>query len=143
MSRKNLDLTLLMYEVFNRRDLDAMLALMHDEVEIESRLVAMEGAYHGHEGVRRWWNNLLDGLPDYQGEIEELRDLGDITLVRVRGRAHGAASNSPVVETFWQPIRWRDGMCIWWRNCATEAEALEAIGLRDQSRDKTNRMEAG
>jgi len=37
MSRENLDLALLMYEVFNRRDLDAMLALMHDEVEIESR----------------------------------------------------------------------------------------------------------
>ena len=143
MSRENVGLVLLMYELFNRRDLDAMLALMDDEVEIESRLVAMEGTYNGHEGVRRWWGNLLDVLPDYAGEIEELHDLGDITLVRVRGRAHGAASNSPVVETFWQPIRWRDGMCIWWRNCATEAEALEAIGLRDQSRDKTNRMEAG
>jgi ketosteroid isomerase-like protein len=141
MSRKNLDLTLHMYEVFNRRDLDAMLALMHDEVEIESRLVAMEGAYHGHEGVRRWWSNLLDGLPDYKGEIEELRDFGDITLAKVRGRAHGAASNSPVVETFWQPIRWRDGMCVWWRNCATEAEALEAI--EDSSSDTANRLEAG
>jgi hypothetical protein len=29
-----------MYEVFNRRDLDAMLTLMHDEVEIEPRLGA-------------------------------------------------------------------------------------------------------
>lgn len=132
-----------MYEVFNRRDLDAMLALMHDEVEIESRLVAMEGGYSGHEGVRRWWTNLLDGLPDYKGEIEELHDLGDITLVKVRGRAHGAASNSPVVETFWQPIRWRDGMCIWWRNCATEAEALEAIEPQDSSGDTANPLEAG
>ena len=131
MSRENLDLALLMYEVFNRRDIDAMLALMHDEVEIESRLVAMEGSYNGHDGVRRWWSNLLDVLPDYTGEIEELHDLGDITLLKVRGRAHGAASKSPVVETFWQPIRWRGGLCIWWRNCATEAEALEAIELQD------------
>ena len=61
--RENLDLALLMYEVFNRRDLDAILALMDDEVEIESRLVAMEGSYNGHEGVRRWWSNLLDVLP--------------------------------------------------------------------------------
>ena len=143
MSRKNLDLTRLMYEVFNRRDIDAMLALMHDEVEIESRLVAFEGCYHGHEGVRRWWSNLLDVLPDYTGEIEELRDLGDITLVKVRGRAHGTASNSPVVETFWQPIRWRDGICIWWRNCATEAEALEAIELQDSSGYTANRLGAG
>jgi hypothetical protein len=36
MSRENLDLALLMYGVFNRRDLDTMLALAHDEVEIGS-----------------------------------------------------------------------------------------------------------
>jgi hypothetical protein len=66
-----------------------------------------------------------------------------ITLVKVRGRAHGAASKSPIVETFWQPIRWRDGMCIWWCNCATEVEALEAIELQDSSRDAANRLEAG
>jgi ketosteroid isomerase-like protein len=143
MSRENLDLALLMYELFNRRDLDAMLALIDDEVEIESRLVAMEGSYNGQEGVRRWWGNLLDVLPDYTGEIEELHDLEDITLLKVRGRAHGAASNSPVVETFWQPIRWRGGMCMWWRNCATEAEALKAIELQDSSRDPTNRLRPG
>lgn len=37
MTGENLDLALLMYEAFNRRDLDGMLALMHDEVEIEPR----------------------------------------------------------------------------------------------------------
>jgi hypothetical protein len=41
-----------MYEVLNRRDLDGMLALMDDEVEIESRLTTMAGGYHGHEGMR-------------------------------------------------------------------------------------------
>jgi len=48
MSRENVDLALLMYEAFNRRDLDAMLALMHDAVEIEPRLGALEGDYRGH-----------------------------------------------------------------------------------------------
>ena len=24
-------------------------------------LVAMEGDHHGHEGVRGWWSNLLEG----------------------------------------------------------------------------------
>jgi len=59
---------LLMYEAFNRRDRGAMLALMHDEVEIEPRLGALEGDYRGHEGVRRWWSNLPDSLPDYPAE---------------------------------------------------------------------------
>jgi hypothetical protein len=129
MSRESLDLVLLMYEAFNRRDLDAFLALMHDEVEIEPRIGTMEGAYLGHEGVRRWWSSLVDFLPDYTAEVAELDDLGEITLGRIRGTAHGAASSTPVVEAWWQTTRWHDGKCIWWRNFATEAEALETIGL--------------
>jgi len=129
MSRENVDLTLHMYDVFNRRDLDAMLALMHDEVEIKPRMVALEGGYRGHEGVRRWWSDLLDSLPDYSAEIEELHDLGDTALARIRGVAHGVTSTAPIAETWWQTIRWRDGLCIWWRNFATEAEALETTRL--------------
>jgi len=128
MSRENVDLALLMYEAFNRRDLDRFLALMHDEVEIEPRLGALEGDYCGHEGVRRWWSNLYV-LPDYTAEVEELDDLGEMTLGQIRGTAHGAASSAPVVETWWQSTSWRDGRCIWWRNFATEAEARETIGL--------------
>ena len=130
MSRENVDLALLMFEAFNRGDLDAVLALMHDEVEIEPRLGALEGDYRGHEGVRRWWSNLLEFLPDYAAEVEELDDLGDVTLGQIRGTAHGAASSTPVVETWWQLIRWSDGKCIGWRNFATETEALGAIRLK-------------
>jgi ketosteroid isomerase-like protein len=129
MSRENLDLVLLMYEAFNSRDLDGTLALMHDQVEIEPRLGALEGEYRGHEGVRRWWSDLLEFLPDYVAEVEELHDLGEMTLGRIRGTGHGAGSAAPLVETWWQSITWRDGMCMSWCNFATEAEALEAIGL--------------
>jgi len=129
MSGENVDLVLRMYEVFNRRDLDALLALMHDEVEIAPRLGALEGDYRGHAGVRRWWSDLLDFFPDYAAEIVEVQDLGDVTLGEIRGRAHGAASTTPVVETWWQSIRWRDGRCVWWRNFATKADALETIEL--------------
>jgi ketosteroid isomerase-like protein len=129
MSRENVDLARRMYQDFNRRDLDALLALMHDEVEIEPRLGALEGDYRGHEGVRRWWSDLLDFLPDYTAEITEVQDVGDMTLGQIRGRAHGAVSTAPVVETWWQSIRWRDGRCIWWRNFSTEADALKTIEL--------------
>lgn len=116
-------------EAFNRRDLDAVLALMDDSIEIEPRFGALEGYYRGHEGVRRWWSSLLASLPDYTAEVEEVRDLGHMTLACIRGRGRGAASDAPVVETWWQSSRWRDARCIWWRNFATEAEALETIGL--------------
>jgi ketosteroid isomerase-like protein len=124
------NLALRIYDAFNRRDLDAVLALTHEDVEVESRLVVMEGGYHGPEGVRRWWNDFLGVLPDYTVQVEGIRDLGDVTVAQLSGRGHGAGSQTPVVETFWQPVRWRDGKCVWWRNFMTEAEALEAAGLR-------------
>jgi hypothetical protein len=105
--------------------------LLDAQIEIESRLVVMEGGYHGHDGARRWRDDFLSTFPDYKIEVEELRDLGDVTLARCQGFAHSAASDTPIADRFWQPMRWRDGKCVWWKNCDTEAEALEAAGLRE------------
>jgi len=131
MSQENVELAYRAYDAFNRRDWNAFLALADEEIKVESRLVAMEGSYEGHEGLRRWWDNFLGAFPDYTGEVQELRDLGDVTLAHVRGWGHGAGSATPLVDPFWQPLRWREGKCVWWRNCSTEAEALEAAGLKE------------
>lgn len=127
MSSENADLARLFCGAFNRRDLDAVLALTHADVEIEPRIGSLEGGFVGHEGVRRRWAQLLAAFPDYVAEIEEIQDFGDLTLGRLRGRAHGAASTTPVVEVWWQAITWRGGKCSRWRNFATESEALETV----------------
>ena len=124
------DLTRRAYDAFNRRDWDAFRELMDPEVEVESRLVAVEGGYHGHEGLRRWWDDFLGMVPDYTLEIEELRDLGDMALGHLRGVGHGASSAAPLLDEIWQPVQWRDGRCVWWRISATESEALKAIDAR-------------
>ena len=131
MPQDNVELARRCYAALNERDWDAFLALMDREVEIESRLVVMEGGYQGHDGVRRWRNDFLSTFPDYQVEVEQVRDLGEVTLGRCRGRARSAGSETPLDDQFWQPIRWRDGKCVWWPNCPTEAEALEAAGLSE------------
>jgi SnoaL-like domain len=131
MSRENVELYYRSVDAFNRRDWDAFRSLIDEEVEVESRLVAMEGGYHGHAGLRRWWDDFLGAFPDYTIEVEQLRDLGDVTLSHLRGWGRGADSAAPIIDPSWQPVRWRDGKVVWWRNCSTEAEALEAIGLRE------------
>jgi len=118
-------------EAFNRRDWDDFVALIDDEVELESRLVAVEGRYRGHEGLRRWWEDILAAFPDYSAEIEVIRDLGDVTLTHIRGWAHGAGSTAPVVDPSWELAKWRDGKLVWWRSYSTEPEALEAAGLSE------------
>jgi hypothetical protein len=50
---KERELLTLVYDAFNRREIDPILALMHPEVEWPN---GMEGGWvHGHEGVRAYW----------------------------------------------------------------------------------------
>jgi ketosteroid isomerase-like protein len=129
MSQDNVELVRRAFDAFNARDRDAFLGLMDPEIRIESRLVAVEGGYHGHDGCRRWWDDFLEVFPDYSIKLEETRDLGDATLSRFHARAHGAGSNTPILDPAWHIARWRTGRCTWWRVCRTEAEAREFAGL--------------
>ena len=128
MSQENVELTHQVYDAFNRRDSAAFVELMDADVEALPRLAAVEGGYHGHDGIRRWWKNLLDTIPDFTVEVIEVRERGDMTLTDIRTSGHGADSGSPLEETVWVPIQWRDKKVLWWGAFATEADALEALG---------------
>ena len=131
MSQENVELYLRVIDAFNRRDLDALLALMDHDVEVVTRIAAMEGGLHGHDGTRRWCENMFTAFPDYDIEVVEVRDLGDVTLASLRALGHGAGSDVPFEDLLWQASRWRRGKCVWWRAFETETEALEAVGLRE------------
>ena len=131
MSEENVQLARRAYDAFNHRDWDDFLLFIDAEVEMESRLVALEGGYHGHEGMRRWWDDFLGTFPDYVIEVEELRDLGDVTLSHFKGWGHGGGGGVPLIDPIWQPMRWRDGKAVWIRVCLAESEALEAAGLAE------------
>ena len=62
-------------------------------------------------------------------DVVAVRDLGDLTVVTTRMRGHAAGSDTPVDQALWTAAEWRDGECVWWANCDTEAEAPEAVRL--------------
>ena len=131
MSEENVELTYRAAETFNRRDLDGFLALLAEDVRADPQLARMEGGYRGHAGIRRWWDTLLDEIPDFTAEIIEVRDYGgDLVLAVLQNRGHGAESAAPFEQTTWMPIRIRQGKCVWWGNYFDQEEALEAAGLR-------------
>ena len=101
MSEETVEQVRRAYETFNRRDWDAFRRLMDRDVTVESRLVQMDGGYHGYDGLRRWWDEVFETIPDYRVEIEDMREVGDIVLVQSRGLGHGATSGTPVVDPFW------------------------------------------
>ena len=91
----------------------------------------MEGDYHGHDGMRRWWESLRSTFPDFHAEVVEVRDLGNVTLAELRNRGHGAGSDTPFEQRSWHVARWRDKKFHWWRAYGTESEALEAVELSE------------
>lgn len=133
MSQRNVELLYRASDAFNRRDIDAFLALSDPEVEFSPPNMGLEGggAFRGHDGVRSWWANLLGVSPDFSAEFDEVRDLGDVTVARIRIHGHGVRSGAPMEQTSWQFAEWRHNKCVRWRTFRSEAEALEAAGLAD------------
>ena len=133
MSRENVERHYRANEAFSEPNFDALLAVHDPDVEFTPLTLAAEGgvAYRGHDGLRSYWANLHDAFPDFRSEVEEVRDLGDVTFARLRVRAHGDASGAPIDQTAWQVGEWRDGKVIWWQTFATEAEALAAAERRE------------
>ena len=129
MSQENVELVHRGVDALNRRDIDGWLALGDAEIEYRPFLVGVEGAYHGHEGVRQWWSDAFGAIPDLTIEVVEVRDLGDVTLTNMRVFGHGAGSDVPFEQVFWSPVRWRERKAVWVGSFATEAEAREAAGL--------------
>ena len=133
MSRENVELLERAYDAFNRRDLDAFLALMDSDVELIPFERALEGggAYRGHNGVKSWWNDAFAVLPEFRVEPQEIQDHGEWTLARGLLRGQGAGSGAGFERVVWHLARWRDRKQVWWSAFDSEAEALEAVGLRE------------
>ncbi len=131
MSQENVKRHYGFFDALNRRDFDAAVALMDDDVKAVSRVVPMEGGFRGRDGFRRLWESILEVMPDFTMEIAEAHDLGNVTIVALRQRGHGAGSGIPYDENVWQAARWQRGKCVWFRTCDTRDEALEAVDLSE------------
>jgi len=119
-------------EALNGRDLDAFLALADPDGEFIPHSAVMEGSYQGHDGLRRWWQDLFGVFPDWSVRVEEVRDLGDLTLATLNVRGRGSESGTPVAQAIWSLAEWNvAGKLVRVSNHASEAEALEAVGLRE------------
>ena len=131
MSQENVERYHRAVDAWNRADLDGILELMSDHVEISTALAGVEGEYRGHDGVRRWWQDIHSVFPDWHTEALTVRALGDATVACLRVTGHGGASGAPVGETMWHVVRWTDGKAVRISRHDLEAEALKAVGLAE------------
>jgi ketosteroid isomerase-like protein len=131
VSRENVDVVRASFEAFRGRDLGAFLSCFDPEVEYRSLVLEVEGSYHGHDGMRSWWDGVLAVFPDWNPQLEEARDLGRRVLSRVRAEGQGTGSGIPLERDIWHLAEIRDGRITSSAFFRTEHEALEAAGLRN------------
>jgi ketosteroid isomerase-like protein len=90
---------------YNRRDADAWVGIWNPDCEWHPFLTArVEGdpGYHGHNGMRAWFEDIDEMFEEMQVEIDEYRKVGDRLLVLGRMTAKGRGSGAEVsTEVGW------------------------------------------
>lgn len=132
MAEANVELVRRAFEAFAQRDIAAALEVMHPEVEflpVTANLTTGGQPYRGHDGIRRYLDDVGRVWKDLRVYPSEYRDLGDcvVALGRIHARGGGTIVDRP---TGWV-WRMRDGKIVWGRVYATQEEALRSVGLGD------------
>ncbi len=119
------------YEAFGRNDFEGFIDCVDPEADWYPLAHEIEGARHGHDGVRLWWAGLFAVFPDLNPQIAELRDMGDRVLINMQGGGSGENSGVGIDLNLWQVVEIRNGLIVRYSAHRTEAEALEEIRERE------------
>ena len=121
------------FDAVDRRDLDAVMALVHPDAEFHSRLAASEGrVYKGREGVRNFFRDVDEAFDEvHRGAIEIVGMRGENVVLVSRIAGTGRGSGIPIEVERPQVWTFRDGKP--WRSVVYDsiADALEAAGLSE------------
>jgi ketosteroid isomerase-like protein len=121
-------------EAYSRGDYERAVAGFDPAIEwsVHATLAPDATTYHGHEGVKRFWETWAEAMSGMTLEIEECRCVGEHRVLAIT-RAHGtgAGSGAHVASgRFAQIADFRDGRAVRVRLYGSVAAALEAAGLR-------------
>jgi ketosteroid isomerase-like protein len=137
MSEENVEIARRSFEAFNRaftEGADDLYALLDPEVEWIPATAILEGrSYHGHEGVRRWIEDMKRDWEDFEPRPEEFLDLGDDRVLALgswhaRGRGGDVPLDFP--HAAWL-AQYREGKLVRMQTFTERQEALEAAGLSE------------
>jgi ketosteroid isomerase-like protein len=116
-------------DAFMARDLDGILAVADEEIELRSLLTEAERPlYHGHQGVRDWFDAVFGVFPDWKPRPRAAsHDEDGAVVIALDVTATGAGSGVPIDQTYWLGARVRAAKIVFFGFFRTESDALEAV----------------
>jgi uncharacterized protein len=121
------------YEAFNERGVDAILDFLEPDIEwVNLAPGALSGTYKGHDGVRKFFEELYQNWEGVQLNPEEFIAVEDryvLVLLRVwaKGKVSGVSGDAPVAM-LWTVGRTGAAQVRIYYN---RREAMEAAGLTE------------
>jgi ketosteroid isomerase-like protein len=105
VSRENVETVQRALDAMNHRDVDRYLTCCTDDVELRPPTSAIEGAYEGRAGIRRFFAEIEDTGPDFRLDADTIEAVGPnrvIAFLRATatGRASRAATSLPVTTVY-------------------------------------------
>ena len=133
MSQENVELHRRAVQAYNALDVEALIAIADPSVEGHSVFAAVGAVYHGHDGLRSFFRDVEDAWGDEtRMEPHAYFDLGESTLVVLVLHGHGRQSGADVTMPVAQVVRWRDGLCIYFKSYADRDDALRELGVSEE-----------
>ena len=97
MSQENVEIVRRGHVAFREAGEEAIFEYLDADVDLTPVAELLDSeTYHGHEGVRHWFQTMRDAFGDFGWEPQEFVDLGDHVLVATRFFAEGRGSGVPV-----------------------------------------------
>ena len=134
MSRENVELARAQYERWNAGEFEAWIEAFDPEAEYLSSVTAAfdgRGEYRGHEGIRQFVNDYMEGWEYFRIEPTEYLDAGPRVVVVMRATARGRVSGVQVDRDLAHVWTFRASRVIRHQSFASRQEALEAVGLSE------------
>ena len=132
MSQENVDAVRTVYRAWGEGDPRGNPAVYDPHLVYVSEPDDPErGPHYGLEAANAYYRRFLDAWDDWRIEATEYREAGDSIVVRARRTGTGKSSRIPMEDESFHVWTFRGAKAIRIEVFQTEAEALEAVGLRD------------
>lgn len=128
MASANIEIIRRGLDAYNRGDVEAVLETADPDIEfMPLRSLVVGGSYRGHEGIRRYFEDLDDEWENFSIGNEEIRERENSVLLlgefSATGRASGMEMRSPVAWLF----ELRAGKVVRMQAYSSQEEALRAL----------------
>jgi ketosteroid isomerase-like protein len=125
MSQENVERFKRVVEAWNSNDFDAWIDVFDPEFEWS----ALMEVFRGPAGARQAWQS-FKGDMQLRVRFDDVRDLGESVLALGEIIGTGRTTGLNVGSEIAQLATFRDGKVVMFRDFASHADALEAVGLR-------------